>query len=356
MKSLRRGFTLIELLVVIAIIAILIALLLPAVQQAREAARRSQCKNNLKQLGLAMHNYHDVFNRFPPGYVDMTTGSTTSTYGSWAWSAMLLPYLDQAPVYNLLRVGTNGVDTCFLDTAAGGKLAALQNPLAAMMCPSDNVPPTNTAYDTTNSINRTFNGSPGTAVASSSYVAVSNNWSLSPNKGSTFSSVDGATGPTGAFFRNSNTTMRDLTDGSSNTIFIGERAWKVKNTDPVSATAIVLPGNPPAGATLAGPASPTYISSATVGGGQTTRPAYAFYGLSNALGDATTRINEANTAFVGSSGFSSYHTGGGQFLLGDGSVRMIGENVAHVLSSGVESNSTFELLIAIRDAQPMGEF
>ncbi|SFH83237.1 DUF1559 domain-containing protein [Planctomicrobium piriforme] len=353
-KSLRRGFTLIELLVVIAIIAILIALLLPAVQQAREAARRSQCKNNLKQLGLAMHNYHDVFNRFPPGYVDGTTGSTTSTYGQWAWSAMLLPYLDQAPVYNLLRVGTNGVDTCMLDTAAGGKLAALQNPLAAMMCPSDNVPPTNTAYDTTNNINRTFNGSPGTAVASSSYVAVSNNWSLTPNKNGAYSAVDGGTGPTGAFYRNSNTTMRDLTDGSSNTIFIGERAWKVKNTDPVSATAIILPQAATMGATTAG--SGGYVSSATVGGVATSRPTYAYYPISNALGDATTRINEANTAFVGSSGFSSYHTGGGQFLLGDGSVRMIGENVAHVLSSGVESNSTFELLIAIRDAQPMGEF
>src|SRR5690606_5643888 len=88
-----QGFTLIELLVVIAIIAVLIALLLPAVQQAREAARRTQCKNNLKQLGLALHNYHDVYNSFP-------MGTQTPLTGASSWRFALLPYLDQAVVYN----------------------------------------------------------------------------------------------------------------------------------------------------------------------------------------------------------------------------------------------------------------
>src|SRR3954453_5885920 len=99
----RRGFTLIELLVVIAIIAVLIALLLPAVQQAREAARRTQCKNALKQIGLAFHNYHDSFNTFPPGciarqpVVNSGGGASTSTeIGLWGWGAMILPYIDQA--------------------------------------------------------------------------------------------------------------------------------------------------------------------------------------------------------------------------------------------------------------------
>src|SRR6188472_548040 len=101
----RRGFTLIELLVVIAIIAILIALLLPAVQQAREAARRSQCKNNLKQLGLALHNYHDTSNTLPPGWIAVPTmsGNTNASAPCWGWGTMILPGLDQAPLYSSMQ-------------------------------------------------------------------------------------------------------------------------------------------------------------------------------------------------------------------------------------------------------------
>src|SRR5689334_22501621 len=93
----RRGFTLIELLVVIAIIAVLIALLLPAVQQAREAARRTQCKNHLKQLGLSLHNYHDTVNTLPPGYIDVTQ---SGAFCGWGWMTMMLPHNDQAALYN----------------------------------------------------------------------------------------------------------------------------------------------------------------------------------------------------------------------------------------------------------------
>src|SRR6185436_9747421 len=99
-KSVRTGFTLIELLVVIAIIAILIALLLPAVQQAREAARRTQCRNNLKQLGLALHNYHDAKNRFPQAVIWGTWNGQSWLPNHHTWLTMLLPYLDQAPLYN----------------------------------------------------------------------------------------------------------------------------------------------------------------------------------------------------------------------------------------------------------------
>jgi len=128
---LRRGFTLIELLVVIAIIAILIALLLPAVQQAREAARRTQCKNHLKQIGLAIHNYHDTHNTFPPGYIArIPQNITSSERGLYGWGAFVLPYMDQAPLYNLLQVGNVP-----LETNAVTNLAALQTPLPAFSLP-----------------------------------------------------------------------------------------------------------------------------------------------------------------------------------------------------------------------------
>lgn len=92
-RSKRRGFTLVELLVVITIISVMVALLLPAIQQAREAARRTQCKNNLKQLGLGMHNYHDVHTMFPPGWIPKHAEDNSGA-DSWAWSVFLLPYLD----------------------------------------------------------------------------------------------------------------------------------------------------------------------------------------------------------------------------------------------------------------------
>src|SRR5438128_1844485 len=101
----RRGFTLIELLVVIAIIAILIALLLPAVQQAREAARRTQCRNNLKQIGLALHNYHDTMNTFPMG---MSGWPGTLEGAEWGWGVFIIPYLDQSALYISISQAPNG--------------------------------------------------------------------------------------------------------------------------------------------------------------------------------------------------------------------------------------------------------
>src|SRR5690606_11059380 len=103
-KTKPQGFTLIELLVVIAIIAVLVALLLPAVQQAREAARRTQCRNHLKQLVLALHNYHDVHSAFPPGYIDAFDSNGDirqfDDFGcGWSWAANLLPQLEQAPLF-----------------------------------------------------------------------------------------------------------------------------------------------------------------------------------------------------------------------------------------------------------------
>jgi len=140
----RSAFTLIELLVVIAIIAILIALLLPAVQQAREAARRTQCKNNLKQLGLAMHNYHDVYNTFPHNQNRWGGGPIgADQIPQWSWLVGILPYIDQAPLYNAFSYDVNVADgnggTITGDrnhNGIGVNQALAQTGMAAYICPS----------------------------------------------------------------------------------------------------------------------------------------------------------------------------------------------------------------------------
>jgi len=204
----RNAFTLIELLVVIAIIAVLIALLLPAVQQAREAARRTQCRNNLKQIGLALHNYHDIANQFPPAQNGPGHGPTMWVH--------ILPQVEQANVYN--RLSFNSSNYWFGNTSATtiANGTALHNFVPAyMQCPSSPLP---TTVNVTNNGMTTINPF---AIAESSYVVIGG----ADNHPTTDTTAEhGPVGSGGVLMYQGSGSFRDMTDGSSNTIMIGEQS------------------------------------------------------------------------------------------------------------------------------------
>jgi len=346
----RQGFTLIELLVVIAIIAILIALLLPAVQQAREAARRTQCKNNLKQLGLAMHNYHDIYNTFPPGYVDLRAGAGSvpalNDHGHWTWSAFILPQLEQANLYSLL-----GVSGGRATVAMTNNEQAMGASYAAFRCPSDTGPQ---SHDPAVDLGYTILNSANVnrPVSLTNYVVSNNHANVRRLKAS--NPADGRSGATGAFFRDSKIGMRDITDGSSNTILIGERAWQSGRIRQSAGMLFVVRdqnGNGP-------------TANATSNGGPVDNPidTNTNQGLMTIAGTVTVPMNPVLTGpnTTNCQAFSSKHTGGAQFLLADGSVRFISENIQSLFDNGPNNtfpaNSVYENLCAIQDGNVLGEF
>jgi prepilin-type N-terminal cleavage/methylation domain-containing protein len=276
----RCAFTLIELLVVIAIIATLIALLAPAVQRVREAAARTQCQNNLKQIGLALHAYHDASKRFPAGY--LATGpyvdGAADTSPGWGWAALILPYLEQETVYRHLKFNQpvqNSPD--------------IQTMLTVFLCPSDLTPSGVFAV-------RDAFGNTVCLAAATSYAACC---------GSDASGTTDATG-NGAFYRNSRIRMADISDGTSETILVGERAWANVN----GAWAGAIPG----GVIVRGQSNPC----------QPDIPG-AWYPAST-LALAHAHLNNALIDPDGSAGmddFSSVHAGGSFFVFADGSVHFL---------------------------------
>jgi prepilin-type processing-associated H-X9-DG protein/prepilin-type N-terminal cleavage/methylation domain-containing protein len=235
-KTQSAAFTLIELLVVIAIIAVLIALLLPAVQSAREAARRSQCVNNLKQIGLALLNYEQALGTFPPGYVssvdiritnacnmDMENQHGVDLGAGWAWGSMILPYLEQQPVYNTINFN--------LSVAFAANNTCSLTPLSIYLCPSDPGPsvvpvfedppdPANPgSFNATHIVDTLSRGNYvgmyglGEICAQSNALDTPNNNGLGPQGTHA-----------GVFYRNSATKIAAITDGTSNTIAVGERS------------------------------------------------------------------------------------------------------------------------------------
>ena len=276
----RRAFTLVELLVVVAIIGLLVGLLLPAVQAARETARRSECANHLKQIGLACHSYHDARSRFPAGYLASTAyvdGQHDTTPG-WGWAAGLLPYLEQQTLLQAIDFRRPIDDP--------QNLRAVRTSVAIYLCPSDMVAP----------IAFTVPDAAGQPVVSASPL------SYAGCVGNDASDVAGPSG-SGIFYRNSATRMADLTDGSSVTLLAGERAWA--NAQGIWAGAVA------GGVCLRGQYNRCPAGGAAWAPAPTLTLAHAH--LNNAIADLDGGLDD----------FSSLHVEGANFLFADGSVRFV---------------------------------
>ena len=272
----RKAFTLIEMLVVIAIIAILIALLLPAVQQAREAARRTQCKNNLAQLGIAAHNYHMAFSFLPPGVVNVEGPIENVENGyHMSWLVQMLPNMEQSNLYQQLDFSASAYDP------ANAMVRGIE--ISVFHCPSDYF-------------------EQGT-FALTSYAGCTGGENLPVDEDNS-----------GLFFRNSSIDFRQVRDGCSNTLMFGERRFEdfqnVQDLGWMSGTSATLRN------TAVSINTGTYSATIVLG-----------RDYSEGRDEEVLDVLTAPDPIHATGGFSSRHTGGAQFCVADGSVRFISENI-----------------------------
>ncbi len=361
----RAGFTLIELLVVIAIIAVLIALLLPAVQAAREAARRAQCTNNLKQIGLGMHNYHSANNCFPPGGTNTSnlSGQVAAGWGCWSAQSMMLPYLEQTTIYNAINFSIASEDLGKAEDQA--QTTATTRSIAAFLCPSNQVQPYQ-QYSTPPYIfpGNTYFASIGSGM---------NQYGNSP-----YAEVPvGSSAPNGMFqVFGPAIGIQSVTDGTSNTIAMGE--WITGSNGPT----LTLPMDVvPVGTTLPAGASPgsplllmpaggygfnawlqqcvQQIPAANAQGnpynelGQDWCVGLFFHTIGNTLvGPNPPYPNCAADIYglgdtdddIGYFGLSSRHPGGCNVLMADGSARFLKNSVNQLTLWGLGSRNQGEVI------------
>ncbi|EAQ79224.1 DUF1559 domain-containing protein [Blastopirellula marina] len=319
----RRGFTLVELLVVIAIIGVLIALLLPAVQQAREAARRLQCTNNLKQMGLALHNYHDIHGSFPAGYYRHNNDNSVSAFDGpgWGWGAMILPQIEENNRFEALQVNSRPAS----DDA--DIVANSQPPISAYRCPSAPGGDLNESLPNSSSAPAhglsTYKGVFGDRNTQARYTDALPNCSYYAG-----SCVDGGNG---VFSANSKVKFRDITDGTSNTVMIGEVPYGPNGTTGSSGL-VDYRGAVWIGITANGNSTAGVRSNvATI---QTLRGVTA--------SGAVSTLNAING--TSSYAFGSHHNGGAQFVLADASARFIPETLDSKIMNRISARNDGEVI------------
>jgi prepilin-type N-terminal cleavage/methylation domain-containing protein/prepilin-type processing-associated H-X9-DG protein len=338
----RRGFTLIELLVVIAIIAILVALLLPAVQQAREAARRAECKSKLKQLGIALHNYHDVHSCLPGSVVaGVWRSGANRNWAGWSGIAMILPFIDQAPLYEEANFNLYWDDTTVINGVSNRVVCRKLIP--GVLCPSDPSA-------------RKYSG----AAAPTSYML----------SGGPVSTWNRSGGP-GPFSLRSSKRFRDFTDGTSNTILAGEgvigadnnlkaagyrnrsagdlngatgtengRVWDTQqvNLDRITAYFDACVAGMPGAANGNNDRANRYWAAGLNFYGpwfNTLMPPNS--GSDNGLYKTVNCDNNTSTTEMRIKNASSYHTGGAHVLMADGGVNFASDNTDHAVWVGAGS-------------------